>query len=321
MKRRTFIAGLGGAAAWPLMARGQQATKPTIGVLYSGVPSVEFRPSFSAGLKEAGFVDGQNVIIEILSAEGQYDRLPGLATDLVHRNVSVIVAVGAVLGPLAAKAATTTIPIVFMIGSDPVKWGLVASLNRPGGNITGVTLIDTVLMAKRLELIREVVPNATVIGLVQNPNNPNAEAEAKEFEQLAHANSFKLQVVPVRTKQDLPTAFTDLAAVSVDAVLIGSDQLISTLADQIVPLAARYKLPVIYSFPVAGGLMAYGTSVADLDYQAGKYAGRILNGEKPADLPVIQSTKVKFVINLKTAKALGLTIPLAVLARADEVIE
>jgi putative ABC transport system substrate-binding protein len=240
---------------------------------------------------------------------------------LVRRNVSVIVAGGTVLAPLAAKAATTSIPIVFIIGSDPVKWRLVESLNRPGGNITGVTIIDNALMAKRLELIREIVPNATVVGLVQNPNNPNAEAEAKEFEQLTHASGLKLQIVTIRTKQDLSAAFADLVRLSANVVLLGADQLIGSSSDQIVTLAARHQLPVIYSFPTTGGLISYGITITDMEYQAGNYTGRILKGEKPADLPVVQPSKVKLVINLKTAKSLGLTFPLSLLGRADEVLE
>jgi putative ABC transport system substrate-binding protein len=266
-------------------------------------------------------VEGQNVAFETVSAEGQYDRLPVLAAELVHSNVSVILTNGAVSVPLALNAATSTIPIVFMIGSDPVQWGLVASLNRPGGNITGFTILDTALTAKRLELIREVVPNATVIGLLQNPNNPNAEAQIRELEELTRANGLKLQVASVKTTEDLPTAFAALVRVSANAVLIGSDQLIGRLGDQIVTLAARYQVPVIYPFPVTGGLMTYGISLTDIFHQAGDYTGRILKGEKPADLPVIQSTKINLVINLKTAKALGLTFPLSLIGRADEVIE
>jgi putative ABC transport system substrate-binding protein len=322
MKRRAFITGLGSAGAWPFVARAQQPGSKTIDFLFSGgLPRDEFARAFSNGLKEAGFVEGHNVVLEGRYAEGQYDRLPELATDLVRRNVSVIVAGGTVLAPLAAKAATTSIPIVFIIGSDPVKWRLVESLNRPGGNITGVTIIDNALMAKRLELIREIVPNATVVGLVQNPNNPNAEAEAKEFEQLTHASCLKLQIVTIRTKQDLSAAFADLVRLSANVVLLGADQLIGSSSDQIVTLAARHQLPVIYSFPTTGGLISYGITITDMEYQAGNYTGRILKGEKPADLPVVQPSKVKLVINLKTAKSLGLTFPLSLLGRADEVLE
>jgi putative tryptophan/tyrosine transport system substrate-binding protein len=321
VNRRAFIAGVGGAVAWPLVARAQQPSKPIIGILTSSSINANFWLPFSKGLKEHGFVEGQNVVFETVSAEGQYDRLPVLAAELVHRNVSVILTNGAVSVPLALKAATTTIPIVFMIGSDPVQWGLVASLNRPGGNITGFTIIDTALTAKRLELIRQVAPSATVIGLLQNPNNPNAERQIKELEELTRANDLKLQVAFVKTKEDLPTAFTELVHLSTNAVLIGSDALIGGLTDQIVALAARNGMPVIYPFPVTGGLMTYGISLTDMFHQAGGYTGRILKGDKPADLPVIQSTKINLVINLKTAKSLGLTIPLSVLARADEVIE
>jgi putative ABC transport system substrate-binding protein len=208
-----------------------------------------------------------------------------------------------------------------MIGTDPVEWGLVKSLNRPRGNITGFTIIDTALTIKRLELIREVVPNANVMGLLHNPNNPNAEHQLKELEEFTRANGSKLQVASVKTKEDLPTAFADLVRASANAVLSGSDALIGVLGDQIVALASRERLPVIYPFPVTGGLMAYGISLTEWFFQAGNYAGRILKGEKPADLPVIQSTKINLVINLKTTKSLGLTLPLSVLARADEVIE
>ena len=319
--RRAFIAALGSAAAWPLVARAQQPSKLTIGILTSSSINPNFWLPFSKGLKEHGFVEGQNVAFETVSAEGQYDRLPVLAAELVHRNVSVILTNGTVSVPLALKAATATIPIVFMIGSDPVEWGLVASLNRPGGNITGFTIIDTALTAKRLELIREVAPNATVIGLLQNPNNPNAERQIKELEELTRASNLKLQVAFVKTREGLPTAFTELVRLSANAVLIGSDALIGGLTDQIVALAARDGVPVIYPFPVKGGLMTYGISLTDMFHQAGDYTGRILKGDKPAELPVIQSTKINLVIDLKTAKSLGLTIPLSVLARADEVIE
>jgi putative ABC transport system substrate-binding protein len=291
-----------------------------IGFLISS-PLPDLWPPFSQGLKDAGFVEGKNVAIETRSAEGQYDRLLELAAELVDRKVSVIVANGAVSVPLAAKAATTTIPIVFGIGSDPVKWGLVASLNRPGANVTGVTIIDTALMAKRLELIHEVVPTATVIGLLLNPNNPNADLQIAELEKLTRASGLKLQVANVRTKSDLTQAFTDLVHLHADAVLLGSDALLANLSDQIVALAALHKVPVIYPFPVAGGLMSYGVNVHDVFHQMGLYTGRILKGEKPADLPVVQAAKVELAINPKTAKALGLIFSLPLLGRADEVIE
>ena len=319
MKRRDFIAGLGGAAAWPLVARAQQALRPVVGILqssglYSWAPFLE-------GLKEEGFVDGQNVLIEIRSAEGQYDSFPALVADLVHRNVSVIVAAGAVSLPLAAKAATTTIPIVFMIGSDPVQWGLVSSFNRPGGNITGMTIIDTTLAPKRLELIREVVPSATLMALLVNPNNPNAQPQIEELEALARASGLTLRVVNVQTESDLAPAFENLVRDRADAVMIASDAFLGGMSGQIAALAERFKVPVIFPFPVPGGLMAYGISLKEMSHQMGKYTGRILKGERPSDLPVMQSTKVELTINLKTAKALGLTFPPTLLARADEVIE
>jgi putative tryptophan/tyrosine transport system substrate-binding protein len=320
MRRREFIAGLGGAAAWPLAAQAQQTAMPVVGILASSLP-INFQPGFSQGLKESGFVEGKNVIVEMHSADGQYDRLPELAAELVRRNVNVIYANGAVAAALAAKAATTTIPIVFGIGSDPVRWGLVASLNRPGANITGVTIIDTALMAKRLELIHQVVPNAAVIGLLLNPNNPNADGQQKELATLAGATGLTMQVVTVRTELALEPAFADLNRVHADMVLIGTDALFANLMDQIVALAARYRVPVIYPFPTAGGLMTYGISLQDTFRQIGNYIGRILKGEKPADLPVVQPAKVELTINLKTAKSLGLTFPLSLLGRADEVIE
>ena len=321
MRRREFIAALGGAAAWPLVARGQQHTMPIVGILTSSSMPIDFSPTFSQGLKEAGFVEGQNVTIEMHSAEGQYDRLPRLAAELVRRNVNVIYANGAVAAALAAKAATTTIPVVFAIGSDPVQWGLVASFNRPGGNVTGMAILETALTPKRLELVREMVPSASVIGVLLNPNNPNAGLQVKELETLARAGGWMLQVANVGAEQDLATAFASLVREHADAVLLGADALLATFMDQIVDLAARYRVPVIYPFPTANGLMSYGISLKDMFRQIGNYIGRILKGEKPADLPVVQPTKIELVINLKTAKALGITFPLSLLGRADKVIE
>jgi putative ABC transport system substrate-binding protein len=266
-------------------------------------------------------VEGQNVIVEMHSADGRYDRLPELAAELVRRNVNVIFSNGVVAATLAAKTATTTIPIVFLTGIDPVQWGLVASLNRPGGNLTGMTIIDTALQAKRLELIREVVSGATVIGILLNPNNPNTEPQLKEMETLARSEGLMLQVAAVRAEPDLEPAFADLHRVHADVALLGSDALFANLMEQIVVLAARHRVPVIYPFPVTGGLMSYGISLEAMFRQIGSYIGRILKGEKPADLPVMQPTKVELVINLKTAKALGLTFPLSLLGRADTVIE
>ena len=284
-------------------------------------PADNFWPDFSQGLSETGFVDGQNVTIEMHSADGQYDRLPAMAAELVRRHVNVILSNGVATATLAAKNATATIPIVFITGSDPVQWGFVASYNRPGGNLTGMTIIDTALLPKRLELLREVVPSATVIGLLLNPNNPNAESQVKELDTLVRANGLILKVVTVRTEAELTPAFESLANDHADAVLAASDALLGGLGAQIVALTDRYKLPVIYPFPVPGGLMSYGISLEDVFRQIGNCIGRILKGEKPADLPVMQPTKVQLVINLKTAKSLGLTLPLSVLARADEVIE
>jgi putative tryptophan/tyrosine transport system substrate-binding protein len=320
VKRREFIAGLSGAAAWPVVARAQQPIKPVVGILTSSQPLGSWA-SFFEGLKEAGFVDGQNVTVEIHSAEGQYDRLPTMAADLVRHNVNVIVATGAVSVPLAAKTATTTIPIVFMIGSDPIQWGLVSSLNRPGGNITGMTIFDVALTPKRLELIREVIPSAKVIGLLLNPNNPNAQSQVTELDKLIRTAGLTLRVITIQTEPDLATAFDRLVQDHVDAVLIASDALLGGLSAQIAALAERHRVPVIYPFPVPAGLMTYGISLKDMFHQLGRYTGRILKGEKPADLPVMQPTKVELTINLKTAKVLGLTFPLSLLGRADEVIE
>ena len=320
MNRRAFIAGLGSAAVWPVVARGQQQATPIIAILTVTMP-IHLWPGFSQGLKENGFVEGQNVTVEMHSAEGQYDRLPGLAAELVRRNVNVIFANGPFIVARAAKSATTTIPIVFLTGIDPVQFGLVASLNHPGGNLTGLTIMDFDFQPKRLELLREVVPAATVIGLLLNPNSPTADRQVKELATLAHAGGWMLQVANVRAEQDLTTAFANLVSLHADAVLLGSDPLMANLMDQIVDLAARHRVPVIYPFRTASGLMSYGISLKDMFRQIGSYIGRILKGEKPADLPVMQPTKIELAINLKTAKALGLTFPLTLLGRADEVIE
>jgi putative tryptophan/tyrosine transport system substrate-binding protein len=244
MRRREFIAGLGGAAAWPVIARAQQTTKPIVGILTSSPPTNNFRLHFSQGLAETGFVDGQNVTIEMHS-DGQYDRLPAMAAELVRRHVNVILSNGVATATLAAKNATATIPIVFITGSDPVQWGFVASYNRPGGNLTGMTILDTALLPKRLELLREVVPNAALIGLLLNPNNPNAESQVKELDTLVRANGLKLKVVTVRKGEQLTPAFESLANDHADAVLAASDALLGGLGVQIVALAGRYKLPVI----------------------------------------------------------------------------
>jgi putative tryptophan/tyrosine transport system substrate-binding protein len=309
MKRREFIAGLGGAAAWPMVARGQQHPVPTIGFLSGDSSSTaSFLNIFREALKNGGYIEGQNVAIEFRSAEGQYEKLPILAAELVNRKVSVIVADGAVAAPLAAKQATNTIPIVFFTGSDPVRWGLVASLNRPGGNITGVSISSSELLPKRIELLRELVPNAPAIGLLVNPNNPNAEFDATSLEPLAQAGGWMLKVVKVTREQDLERAFDDLARSQVGGLTIGNDALLASWNQQIANLAIRYKLPAL----IAGGLFTYGPRVDDLYRRLGEYVGQILKGTKPADLPVYYPTQIDLILNLRTAKAIGLT---------DEVIE
>jgi putative ABC transport system substrate-binding protein len=327
MRRRDFIAGLGGAAAWPLAVRAQQRTVPVIGYLSGTIPRQPGSRddlAFRRGLQELGFVEGRNLTIEYRSAEDHYERLPALAADLVRQQVAVIVATGSARGPLAAKEATATIPIVFFFGSDPVELGLVASLSRPGGNITGVTVLGRELLSKRLELLHELLPNVGAIGLIVNPNNPNTEPSVRELQALAQASKWRLHVVEARTGLELDAAVARLAELRAEAFLTATDNVITSRSDQLVALAARYRMPAIYQTRDAvdaGGLMSYGGDGAESTHIAGVYAGRILKGEKPADLPVQQVTKVKLVINLKTATALDLTIPLSLLGRVDEVIE
>jgi putative ABC transport system substrate-binding protein len=326
MNRRSVISLLGGMATWPIAARAQQPSTPVIGFLGSELHDLYTSRlhAFRQGLNEAGFVEGRNVAIEYRWAEGRYDRLPGLADDLVRQRVSVMVAT-TTPAVLTAKAATTTIPIVFSTGVDPVKTGLVASLNRPGGNVTGVSILTVELGAKQLELLHELVPSANVIALLVNPTDPViAETLSKDLQTAARAIRQQILVVTASTERDIDTAFTTLVQQKVGALVVGNDPFFNARPDQLVALAARHAVPTIYpfrEFAAAGGLMSYGTSLTDAYRLVGAYTGRILKGEQPADLPVQQSTKVEFAINLETAKMLGLTFPISLLGRADEVIE
>ena len=324
MNRRAFIAALGGAAVCPLVARAQQPAMPVIGYLHSSSSEADHGAAFVQGLKEAGFVEGQNVAIEYRWASGQYDRLPALAADLVGRQVAVLVAVGGNRSAQAAKAATSTIPIVFVSGGDPVAAGLVASLNRPGGNVTGVSWIATALTAKRLDLLHQLVPKAVLIGVLVNPKGYDEDFQRRELQDAAESIRRQTLVVGASTEPDIETAFTTLVQRGPHALLVGIDPYLASRRDQIVALAARHTLPAIYylrEFVTAGGLMSYGSSLTNAAREAGIYAGQILTGVKPAELPVWQPTKFEFAINLKTAKTLGLTIPTTLLATADEVIE
>jgi putative ABC transport system substrate-binding protein len=326
MRRRDFFAGLGSAAAWSMVARAQQRPAiPVIGFLNSrSADGSKFLTiPFLQGLKETGYVEGQNVAIEYRYAENQFDRLPALAADLVRRRVAVIVA-GGIEAVLAAKAATTTIPIVFDTGTDPVASGLVASLNRPGANLTGTAVLETELAPKRLQLLRELIPNAAVFGILADPAIPVTPSTIADLQAAARALGLKLAVVNASTDSDLEPAFATFSQRRVGAVLVGPSSFYARGAEQLAALAARHALPAIFPFreqALAGGLMSYGSSLGYGYRQAGIYTGRILKGEKPADLPVQQATKLELVINLKTAKALGLTIPETLLATADEVIQ
>jgi putative ABC transport system substrate-binding protein len=326
MQRREFIALLGSAAVLPRVAQAQQPMLPVVGLLGVGSPQSDaFRvAAVRQGLIEAGYVEGRNVAFEYRWAENHNERLPALAAELVHREVALILAIGGVTSAVAAKSATSTIPIVFEIGGDPIKLGLVSSLNRPGGNLTGVTFLISTLVPKQFEILREMVPKAALIGFLVNPTLADAETNTKNAFVAAKSVGQKLIVVEAGTDSELEAAFATLVQERADALVVLVDPFFISQRAKLVELAARQKLPAIYTlreFAIAGGLMSYGTSVTEALRLSGLYASRILKGEKPADLPVQQSTKVELILNLKTAKTLGLTVPLPLLGRADEVIE
>jgi putative tryptophan/tyrosine transport system substrate-binding protein len=327
VKRREFISLLGGAAAWPLAARAQQPAIPVIGVLDATSPagSADRLRAFRQGLKDTGYFEGENVAIEYRWAENQFDRLPALAAELVRRPVAVIVTTGGAPSALAAKAATATVPIVFATGGDPVVLGLVASINRPGANVTGVSFLVATLAAKMLGLLHELLPGAERIAVLVDPNiTPVTEPFVSDVRAAASATRKQIEVLYVTTGRDIDTVFESLAQKPVDALLVGPGAFLTSRRVQLVTLATRHALPAIYNvreYAEAGGLMSYGTSLTEALRQVGVYTGRILKGAKPADLPVMQSTKFEFVINLNTAKAFGLSFPPGLLAIADEVIE
>ena len=326
MRRREFITLLGGTAAWPLAARAQQPAMPVIGILHFGSPeaNVNVMAAFRQGLGEAGYVDGRNVAIEYRWAYNDVDRLPQLAADLVRRRVALIVTPANMVVAFAAKAATTTIPIVFNTGTDPVKAGLVASLNRPGGNITGVSFMNVQLGAKRLGMLRELLPKAMRFAILVNRSNPDTDSVVADLRSAAASIGCEIEVLDADTYSDIVPAVASLVQRRADAFLINPGQVFYDRRTQLLTLAARYRLPAIYparEWADAGGLMSYGSSFAEQHRQAGIYAGRVLKGEKPADLPILRATKFELVINLQTAKALDIDIPPTLLARADEVIE
>jgi putative ABC transport system substrate-binding protein len=325
MKRRQLIAGLGSVVAWPVVARAQRAAVPVIGFLSAQSAELDYKDAtvpFLSGLKETGYVEGQNVAVEYRYAENQYDRLPALAADLVRRRVAVIV--GGTAAALAAKAATTTIPIVFAVATDPVAVGLVASLNRPGANVTGSASLEAELGPKRLQLLRELIPNAAVFGVLVDPAVPGVQSIITDLQAAARTLGLQLVVPNARTDSDLERAFATFSQQRVGGVLVGNGAYYNRRTEQLAVLAARHALPAICPFrehALAGGLISYGPSFGYTYHQAGIYTGRILKGDKPADLPVEQAVKIELTINLKTAKALGLTIPETLLATADEVIQ
>ena len=325
MRRREIITLLGGAAVtWPLVARAQQSAPPVVGFLSSRGPGENetILVAFRRGLKETDYVEGQNVTVEYRWADNQYDRLTALAADLVARQVAVIVSNGPPIR--IAKAATSTIPIVFAVGFDPLTFGLVTSLSRPDGNLTGVSIMDVEIGPKRLELLHELIPSATVMALLVNPTTPAAEIIAKDVQAAARAHGLELHVLHAATDNDFDTVFATVTQLRASALIIGGDPFFTSRSQQLGALTVAHRVPTIYEFrefAAAGGLLSYGTSLADAYRQVGIYAGRILKGEKPSDLPVQQATKVELILNLRTAKAFGITVPISLLGRADEVIE
>ena len=326
MRRRHFITLVGSAAAWPLAARAQQSAMPVIGFLGGGSPEMftDQLSKFRLGLRETGWTEGQNVRVEYRWAQGQFDRLPALAAELVSLEVSVIAATGGSAPAQAVKAATTKIPIVFTSADDPVQLGFVAALNHPGGNMTGVSIFTGSLAPKRLQLLREIVPDAKLIAFLVDPKNPTAELQQRDAEAAANALGLKLQVLKAGTEAEIETAFASLVQQRAQAILVGDSPFFLAGRDKLIALCALHAIPAIFQwreYVVAGGLVSYGTSLAAAYQQMGVYIGRVLHGEKPAELPVLQPTVFEFVVNLKTAKAQGVTIPTSLLAEADEVIE
>jgi putative tryptophan/tyrosine transport system substrate-binding protein len=325
--RREFVTLLGGAAAaWPLAARAQQAAVPVIGYLGAQSPAAFASrvTAFRQGLGETGYVEGRNVAIEFRWAEGQHDRLPALAAELVARRVAVIVAPGGAPAAIAAKSVTTTIPIVFEMGADPIAMGLVTSLNRPGGNLTGVSSLNVEVTPKRLEILREAIPTATVVAVLLNPTSPTADSQLRNLQEAARALGLQLNVLHASSARDFDPVFASLLQLRASGLVVASDTFFATHGEQLAAITVRHAVPAIHQsrdFTLAGGLMSYGGSFVESHRQAGVYTGRVLKGDKPADLPVQQVTKVELLINLKTAKALGVTFPLALSGRADQVIE
>jgi putative tryptophan/tyrosine transport system substrate-binding protein len=326
MRRREFIRGLGGAAVWPLAAHAQQPVLPVVGFLIPQSADEVYKNMtvpFLQGLKAAGYVEGQNVAVEYRYAENQFDRLPALAADLVRRHVAVIAA-GGIDAALGAKAATTTVPVAFLSAADPVAMGLVASFNLPGANLTGIAALSAEVFPKQLQLLHELIPNAHLFGVLADPASPTTQFIITDLQPAARTLGLQLVIMNARTDSDLEPAFASFSQQRVGAVLVGSSAFFNRRTKQLAALAARHALPAIYpfrEFALAGSLISYGSNIGDLFHQVGVYTGRILKGEKPADLPVQQVTKLELVINLKTAKALGLTIPETLLATADEVIQ